>query len=53
LTYFPPNDSTIKHAIYSQKLRSLENIGCEISINDIRKYFGIENAIGSKNEKIV
>ncbi len=53
MTYISPNDSLIKHAIYCQKLRSLKNIGCEISINDIRKYFGIENAIGSKDEKIL
>lgn len=53
MTYIPPNDSLIKHAIYCQKLRSLINIGCEISINDIRKYFGIENRIGSKDEKVL
>jgi len=50
---FPPNDSLIKHAIYSKSLRDLTGIGCEISITDIRKYFGHESTIGSNDEKIL
>ena len=50
---FPPNDSLIKHTIFSEKLRSIINIGCEISIKDIRLFFGKENTIGSKDEKIL
>ncbi len=53
LTYIPPNDSTIKHAIYCKDLKKLTNISCEISINDIRLFFGKENAIGSKGESIL
>ncbi len=53
LTYIPPSDSLIKHAIFSKKLRSLTNIGCEISINDIRKYFGVETRVATKNDQIV
>lgn len=53
LTYIPPNDNTIKHAIFCQKLRSLINLGCEISIIDIRKYFGVETRVATKNYEIV
>jgi hypothetical protein len=53
LTYIPPNDSLIKHAIFSKKLRSLTNIGCEITIKDLRKYFGVETRVATKNDQIV
>ncbi len=38
LTNAPPNDSLIKQAIFSIKLRGLTKTGCEISFKDIRKY---------------
>jgi hypothetical protein len=47
---FPPNDSLIKHTIFSKKLRSITNISCEIKYEDIIRYFGLASELGTKNE---
>ncbi len=39
----------VKHYLYSKELKNLSKIGCEISVADIRKYFGRESASGTKN----
>ncbi len=53
LMFIPPHDSIVKHAIYSQQLRNLAHLDCNITIEDIRKYFGRESTIGSINTKIL
>ncbi len=53
LMLIPPHDSIVKHAIYSQQLRNLAHLGCEITVKDIRMYFGKETRIATKNQKII
>ncbi len=52
LFLIPPTDNMIKRLIYSQQLKSFLNLGCTVTIEDIRSYFGSESQSGTKNNII-
>ena len=51
-TYAPRDYRVIKHFVYSEQLQNLTKINCEISLRDIRKYFGKESAQRTEKEQI-
>ncbi|MCZ2101723.1 MAG: hypothetical protein LC107_09315 [Chitinophagales bacterium] len=48
-SYIPHDENMVKHYLYSKELKNLSKIFCEISVADIRKYFGRESASGTNN----
>lgn len=52
IIHFEADYNIIQHYLYSKQLENIPNINCEITVEDIRNYLGLESTIGLRNGKI-
>jgi hypothetical protein len=52
VSFLPCDQNTAKQFLYNKQLKSLLNLNCNITVADLRKYFGEETAKGTKKDMV-